>query len=365
MLNNRAVSGMIVDWSDELSKLSYANQKPGLTGLLKSSPEDFNVTEVMDITPSGEGEHYWLDISKTQCNTEQVAKALAKFSNVSPRDIGYSGMKDFFAQTRQWFSVWKPKGGQPAWQEFKAEGVVINQVVKHSRKIKRGTHRANKFSIVIRDIRGDLTELEQRLNNVKRDGVPNYFGAQRFGRNADNMRQAVDFFSGDKKIKNRNLKGILLSSARSWLFNQVVSARVSQGSWQQLQKHEPANLHATNSVFQTSGDSEETHRLTEFDIHPTAPMWGSGMDEIMMACPELVEWEQSLMSPYKVLQDGLEHARLDYQRRALRSVVKDMDWSIAPKLDRAGLMNNCLILSFELIRGQFATSVLRELVNVE
>jgi len=171
---------------------------------------------------------------------------------------------------------------------------------------------------------------------------------KRFGRNADNMRQAVDFFSGDKKIKNRNLKGILLSSARSWLFNQVVSARVSQGSWQQLQKHEPANLHATNSVFQTSGDSEETHRLTEFDIHPTAPMWGSGMDEIMMACP-----------------DGLEHARLDYQRRALRSVVKHMDWSIAPKLDRAGLMNNCLILSFELIRGQFATSVLRELVNVE
>ena len=356
---------MTIDWSAELSKLSYVHQKPALNGLLKSLPEDFNVTEVMDVVPSGEGEHYWLDISKTKCNTEQVAKALAKFSNVSPRDIGYSGMKDFFAETRQWFSVWKPKGGQPAWQEFKTEGVVINQVAKHSRKIKRGTHRANKFNIIIRDIDGDLSELERRLSLVKRDGVPNYFGAQRFGRNTDNMRQAIDFFSGDKKIKNRNLRGILLSSARSWLFNQVLSARVSQGSWQQLHEGEPANLHATNSVFQTKGDGEVARRLAEFDIHPTAPMWGNGVNEVMAACPELVEWELSLMSPYSILQQGLENAKLDYQRRALRSVAKDMEWSIAPRFDNAGSKTDCLALSFELIRGQFATSVLRELVNVE
>jgi len=342
MPQNNTFSEPDIDWLAKLGELNYANQKPSLKGILKSLPEDFKVTEVMDVELSGEGEHYWLDISKTKSNTEQVAKALAKFSNVSFRDVGYSGMKDFFAETRQWFSVWKPKGGQPAWDEFKTEGIVIHQVVKHSRKIKRGTHKANKFNIVIRDINGDLSELEERLKNVKRDGVPNYFGAQRFGRNADNMRQAIDFFNGDKKIKSRNLKGILLSSARSWLFNQVVSGRVNQGSWQTLYENEPANLHASNSVFQTKGESDESDRY----------------------CSELFEWEQSVMSPYSILQRGLEHAKLDYQRRALRSIVGDMSWSIEAAPDNEGSTSNCLVLSFELIRGQFATSVIRELVNV-
>ena len=363
--NNTFSEPAVIDWLAKLGELNYANQKPSLKGVLKSLPEDFKVTEVMDVELSGEGEHYWLDISKTKSNTEQVAKALAKFSNVSVKDVGYSGMKDFFAETRQWFSVWKPKGGQPAWDEFRTEGIVIHQVVKHSRKIKRGTHKANKFNIVIRDITGDLSELEKRLDNVKRDGVPNYFGAQRFGRNADNMRQAIDFFNGDKKIKSRNLKGILLSSARSWLFNQVVSGRVNQGSWQTLYENEPANLHASNSVFQTKGESDEGDRLKAFDIHPTTPMWGNGADQLMSDCSELFEWEQSVMSPYSILQRGLEHAKLDYQRRSLRSIVSDMSWSIEAVLGNDGLTNNYLVLSFELIRGQFATSVIRELVNVE
>lgn len=365
MSENSTFNHVTIDWLAELGELSYANQKPSLKGLLKSLPEDFNVTEVMDVEPSGEGEHYWLDISKIKCNTEQVAKALAKFANVSPRDVGYSGMKDFFAETRQWFSVWKPKGGQPAWEEFKTEGVVVHRVVKHSRKIKRGTHRANKFKIVIRDIDGDLSELEVRLGNVKREGVPNYFGAQRFGRNADNIRQAIELFNGDKKIKSRQLKGILLSSARSWLFNQVVSGRVSQGSWQVLNENEPANLHATNSVFQTKGDNDEARRLKEFDIHPTGPMWGKGVEGLMSDCKGLLEWEQSLMLPYAVLQNGLEQAKLDYQRRALRCIASDVTWAVQAKHDASGVIKNHLVLSFELIRGQFATSVLRELVNVE
>jgi len=183
------------NWQKELVSLAYANQAPNVHAKLKVIPDDFIVTEKMDVVPSGEGEHYWLDISKTKCNTEQLAKALARFANVNARDVGYSGMKDFFAQTRQWFSVWKPKGGVPAWHEFKLDGVTVHQVVKHTRKIKRGTHRANHFDIVLRDIESsgsnvdDVDALEQRLLKIKTYGVPNYFGEQRFGRNADNMNQ--------------------------------------------------------------------------------------------------------------------------------------------------------------------------------
>ena len=62
-----------LNWNELLTKLSYANGKPLVRGVLKSLPEDFKVTELMEVVPSGDGEHYWLDISKVKCNTEQVA----------------------------------------------------------------------------------------------------------------------------------------------------------------------------------------------------------------------------------------------------------------------------------------------------
>ena len=359
------------DWHKALKGLAYAHQAPAVRAKLKVTPKDFIVTEIMDVTPSGEGEHYWLDISKAKCNTEQLAKALARFANVNARDVGYSGMKDFFAQTRQWFSVWKPKGGVPAWHEFKLDGVTVHQVIKHSRKIKRGTHRSNHFDIVLRDLEsipegGDgLGSLEQRLTQVQMHGVPNYFGEQRFGRNGDNMNQAYQLFTGQKKVKSRHLKGLLLSSARSWLFNSVVSARVEQGSWQTLVPNEPANLNSTNSVFQSQGGEDETQRLNDNDIHPTAPMWGDGEPKVMQACVELAQWERSIIEPFVVLQQGLESARLDYQRRPIRCIPQAMTWSFEVS-DEVGQCKpeSHLNLSFELSKGQFATSIIRELVAV-
>ena len=343
-----------INWSQALKSLAYAYQKPRVSGELKAVPEDFVVTELMDVVPSGEGEHYWLDISKVKCNTDQVAKQLARFADVAYRDVGYSGLKDFFAHTRQWFSVWKPKGGEPAWNEFKMDGVTINSVAKHSRKIKRGTHRANKFDIVVQNLLGEVASLDDRLNKIKQGGVPNYFGEQRFGRDADNMNQAYDMLVFSKKIKNRNLRSLLLSSARSWMFNAVISARIEQGTWAVLQANEPANLNASNSVFTAQGDEHDQERLAHNDIHPTAPMWGDGVAQSMAQCPELADWEADILKPFNALQSGLESARVDYQRRAIRCVPQGLVWQIS---------ENNLALSFELTRGQFATSVLREVVG--
>jgi len=354
--SNQAIVRPDINWSDALQALAYAHQKPGVSGDIKVAPEDFVVTELMEVTPSGEGEHYWLDISKTQNNTEQVAKQLARFANVAYRDVGYSGLKDFFAQTRQWFSVWKPKGGVPAWPEFTMDGVTINQVVKHSRKIKRGTHRANRFDITVRNLSGDISSLDERLKQVKQCGVPNYFGAQRFGRNAENMNQAYEMLVMGKQVKRRGLRSLLLSSARSWMFNTVISARIEQGSWLVLQENEPVNLNASNSVFIAQGGCDEQARLASNDIHPTAPMWGQGVDQVMSQSEGLAEWEMKILAPFDELQQGLESARLDYQRRAMRCIANELTWQLS---------ENELNLNFELTRGQFATSVLREVVNVK
>ena len=163
------------DWLAELDGLAYAYGKPQISGRVKQSPEHFVVTEIMDVEPSGEGEHYWLDITKTRLNTDAVAKTLARFSGVANRDVGYSGMKDFHAVTRQWFSVWKPKGGELDWANYHADGVVVNQVVEHRRKIKRGTHTANHFQIRVVELNAQenvIAQLNSKLEDIQASGVP-------------------------------------------------------------------------------------------------------------------------------------------------------------------------------------------------
>lgn len=348
------------DWPQRLNDLAYAYGKPNVIGKIKQSPTDFIVTEVMTIEPSGEGEHYWLDITKTRLNTDAVAKSLARFSGVSNRDVGYSGMKDFNAVTRQWFSVWKPKGHNLDWGEYALDGVTINQVTKHTRKIKRGTHTANHFKIRILGLSGVENikqNLDSRLDEIRLKGVPNYFGEQRFGRNVNNLPQVCDMFLGGKRVKDRNLRGILLSSARSWLFNSVVSARVKAKTWQSLYAGEPANLDGTNSVFRVTNVAAENARAERLDIHPTAPLWGQRSKEDrcgLNACDALNELESMAMEDYALLQKGLEAARIEYQRRATRLAPSDVDWFYDQE---------CVTLSFKLQRGQFATSVLRELIS--
>ncbi len=350
------------DWASKLADLSYAYGKPSVAARIKRLPEHFKVTELMDIEPSGVGEHYWLDITKTRINTDIIAKSLARFSDVAYRDVGYSGMKDFQAVARQWYSVWKPKGGDLNWSTYEHPGVTLNRVVRHDRKIRRGTHRANHFQIRAEDLTGIENVRDYLDNALKRivdSGVPNYFGPQRFGRGANNLPRALAMLTGEARVKDRQLRSVLLSSARSWLFNQVVSERVRNGTWQSLFVGEPANLEGSNSVFIVTDPANESERLAKLDIHPTGPLWGElkrrekhGADSA--ASESLSQLEDSVLDDYKRLLDGLENAHVEYQRRAIRAAPKNIKWHFE---------GNDLCLSFELPKGQFATSVLRELVG--
>ncbi len=348
------------DWHAELGKLAFAHGRPTVSGRIKTEPEDFIVTEIMDVVPSGVGEHIWLDISKRRNNTDKVARELAKFSGVANRDVGYSGLKDFQACTRQWFSVWRPKGEPLDWSEFSVDGVRLEQIERHSRKIKRGTHSRNRFDIRIRDLsfhdsqEAGVALLESRLTEIGTQGAPNYFGPQRFGRNANNMPQALAMFAGRKRVKDRHLRGLLLSSARSWLFNHVLSARVAAATWDCLFASEPANLSGSNSCFNAVNSEAERARISAFDIHPTAPIWGEGREDFNLTCPDLAEFERACLAPFGPLLRGLESARLAHQRRSTRVVPHDFSWRFE---------GNSLVLKFELSAGQYATSVLREIVG--
>jgi len=146
--------------------LPCAHGGPASTGVLKASPADFQVFEHMHVRPEGEGEHLWLEIEKTGWNTEDVALLLAKQAGVHRLAVGYSGLKDKHAITRQWFSLHLP--GKADAEFDWPPGLRMIQGLRHRRKLNRGTHRANGFVLRVTDFQGDRQQLEQQLATIER-----------------------------------------------------------------------------------------------------------------------------------------------------------------------------------------------------
>ena len=316
-------------------------------GILRESSDDFAVTEVLGFDPDGTGEHDFLLIEKRDTNTAWLARKLAAFADIPARDVGYSGLKDRHAVTLQWFSVRRPGGTAANWQAFDAEGVRLLDVSRNSRKLRRGAHAGNSFRIVVRALRGNTEQLDSDIAVIVRDGVPNYFGEQRFGHDGGNVELAKSLFGG--KHLPREKRSIALSAARSWLFNHYLQMRVQDQTWQQLGIGQLAALDGSASVFEVIDvDATLRDRSAALDVHPTGPMWGS-LDHGVRREP----LEIAIREQFPDIADGLEkHTRAS--RRSLRLAVKDLKWS---------LFEDSLTLEFYLTRGSYATAVLRELVN--
>ena len=334
------------DWS------RVAGTPPG-RGLLRVEVEDFRVEELPLITLDGEGSHLWLEVEKRNANTDWVARQLATLAGVTGRDVGYAGMKDRRAVTTQWFSIALQEASNSDWNNWEVPDAQILQAHRHGRKLKRGALSGNRFRIVVRKLEGHLDDLEDRLQRVAQQGVPNYFGPQRFGHGGRNVAQGVRWLEHGGRLP-RNKKSIYLSSVRSFLFNQVLSRRVSLGNWNRIVNGDIASLDGSHSTFPCSmPDPELARRCAEFDIHPSGPLPGSGGKQVER---EAAEIEYSVLEPYETLIDSMAGAGLKAARRALRLAPKSMEWERD---------NSDLILKFELPPGAFATSVLRELVTTD
>ncbi len=323
---------------------------PFATGAIRSLPEDFNVYEILPFQPSGEGEHVFLQIEKTGENTEYVARLLARFAGVRQRDIGFAGLKDRHAVTTQWFSVWLPGKAEPDWSEFETEQIKALQAIRHIKKLKRGVLSGNKFKIVVRNWQGDKEKLLEQLAQIKANGMANYFGEQRFGRDGQNVTKAHAMFNGEKV--HRNQKSIYLSAARSYLFNQILAERVRQGNWNQAVAGDTLVFNQSHSFFKTMLlETENSQRVQQGELHPTGILWGKGETGKSM---DALAIEQAILQQNKSLSDGLIANGVEVDQRSLRVFVEDLEWQF--------INEHCLRLHFFLPAGSYATSVLRELV---
>jgi len=332
---------------------SYVLGAPLATATLRTTPEDFEVHEVLGFEPDGVGDHALLLIQKRNTNTEWLARNLAKFAGVKQVDVGYGGLKDRNAVTSQWFSVNLSGKTEPDWAQLESAELRVLRVARNRRKLKRGAHHGNRFVITLRDVSGDTSELEARLQAIREHGVPNYFGEQRFGIDANNIEQARALFAGEIQVSDRHRRGLYLSAARSWLFNAVLSRRVTERSWNSGLSGDALMLDGTHSFFVADViDETLLQRLHSGDVHPTGPLWGRGEPPVRAAARAL---EDDVLREYALFRSGLEQAGLDQERRALRLRVEQLSWQFGP--------GPTLRLEFMLPSGAYATTVLRELVN--
>ena len=162
--------------------LPFAHGGPVLQGYLRTTPEGFVVEEELGYQASGEGEHVFLKVRKRGRNTQEVARAIAKLAGVSQLAVGYAGLKDRHALTTQHFSVQLPGREAPDWAALEDDSLQVLSAERHHRKIRRGSLQGNRFAIRVDRVQGDRDRAEQSLQRIAAAGVPNYFGAQRFGR---------------------------------------------------------------------------------------------------------------------------------------------------------------------------------------
>jgi tRNA pseudouridine13 synthase len=310
---------LLPDWARALGPVLFA-------GRIRTSPSDFVVTEVLNIEFSDDGEHDWLWVEKIGANTVWVAEQLARHASILVRDVGYAGLKDRHAVTRQWFSVRRPSVDGTDWAAFEADGVRVLEQKLHRRKLKRGAHKGNTFRIAVRgsEIASLGREIEERVETIRAEGVPNYFGEQRFGRDGGNIELGQAAIAGRRMSRAKRSIGI--SAIRSLEFNNELDARIREGTWNRILPGDVVNLDGTRSVFTAEEATPELdQRCTEMDIHPSGCLPGIG---------EL----------------GVEPSS-----RPLRMRVQDLKWE--PEDD-------ALWLEFSLGRGSYATTVLREIAQV-
>ena len=331
-----------------------AHGAPVLSATIRTTPEDFLVEEIDGFEASGSGEHLLLTVEKRGMNTAFAARRIAQWAGVDEAAIGYAGLKDRHALTRQRFSVHLPRRNAPDPVTMNSDDFRVLKHEWHTKKLPRGALAGNRFELLLRDVEGEHAAIEARMRAIAERGAPNYFGDQRFGRDGGNVTHALAMFAR-RRVK-REQRSLLLSAARSELFNRVLANRVDGDCWDRGVDGEVWMLDGSRSVFGPEPWNESlAARLAAFDIHPSAPLWGRGE---LRSAGRMRELELAALDSAgsMALRAGLEAAGLKQERRATRLRPRQLSWDWPGE---AGLR-----LSFVLPAGTYATIVLAELGEV-
>lgn len=403
-----------------------SHDRPGIGGRLRERVEDFLVEEIPLYEPSGRGEHLYLFVQKRAMSTLEMIGLLARHFGVPRRDIGCAGLKDKRAITRQVVSVRLPGRETGEIPSLRDDRVAVLWADRHENKLRRGHLRGNRFSIRIRGVElPGVLRAQRTLEELSRRGVPNRAGPQRFGFLGNNhlvgralvlgeAREALDLLLGpcpgrpEAQPESREAYrlgdyaeafaampgslrleravlgalaegapperalsradptalGFYVTAFQSACFNAVLDARLRAGTLGTLEPGDVAFMHASQRTFavgaEEAADPETPGRLERLEISPSGPMWGVSMRR---AAGRQDELEREALAGAGVTEADLERfasegGAVEGARRPLRVPLTDPE--VEAGSDEHGVYIRC---AFELPRGAFATTVMREIMG--
>lgn len=337
------------DYSFHIEQLAFAYQGKRVKAEIRHHASDFKVNEVLSFDPSGSGEHLFLQVQKTDCNTQWVIRHLQKTFQLPSKDIGYAGKKDRHSESTQWFSLHLP-GKEVDPYLLQNEQLKLINCIRHNKKLRVGSIKQNQFKIILRNLSCDIDQ--KLINSVRQGGVPNYFGAQRFGHQAKNLNLADKLFKQQITIKNREKRSMAISSGRSFLFNLILSKRVSNNTWKELIDGDALNLSGSHSFFiQQKATEQEQTRINQGDLHICGTLLGNKASDTTLLANRI---EEEVFTRYPRWQQALQRLSVTTQMRPFGCIPSDFSWQ-----QKGGVAE----IGFSLESGCYATAVLRELFN--
>lgn len=349
--------------TDIVTSLPYLTARlPGVGGKLRATAEHFVVEEVGLYEAAGDGQHLYVNLTKVGMTTKEVQAQLEKLFELERGSVGFAGMKDKVATTTQTFSLnvgLKPAGFiDEAAQRIAAElPVTVNWVQFHRNKLRPGHLLGNRFTITVTELAVmpeiALQRAEAIAAEIRRRGLPNFFGVQRIGADGANVRQGLAVLLGERQRGDKWLRRFLISSYQSYLCNRYLVQRLEIGAFDHLLRGDVAKKTATGGMFEVEEVEVEQPRYVAQEINFTAPLFGPQM---WAAKAEAGALEAEVLAAAPVTMAHFVQARVEGTRRPGRLLVPDLALRVH---------DGALVANFTLTKGAFATVVMRELMKID
>jgi tRNA pseudouridine13 synthase len=330
---------------------------PGIGGRIKCLPEEFEVEEIPAYEPSGRGDYLYLWVEKRAMGAEYFLRQVARRLGLAPAEVGTAGLKDRQAVTRQMVSV--PARAADRLGQLDGDGLRLLSVRRHGNKLRPGHLRGNRFRVLVRDLDPQAgPRLEPLLARLRQLGLPNYYGAQRFGRDGETVALGLALLRGEpaagrRPVRNPFLRKLALSAAQSALFNHYLGLRLADGLLRQVLPGDVMAKWPQGGLFVAEDVDREQERFDRRETVTAGPIFGR---KTFAAGGEAAEREAA------VLHDaGLTPAAftafgklLQGTRRHNLVYLKDLAAIAEPEGVR---------LTFTLPAGSYATVLLREVTK--
>lgn len=338
---------------------------PGVGGVLRQSDEDFRVDERLPYAPTGTGDHVFVRIEKRGLSTPRAAELIARALDVNPRDVGWAGMKDRHAVTRQTLSLPPPCTPEAA-NALELPGISVLTAVRHRHKLRTGHVAANHFTLCIRELAVEEDSAAERVQAVldalaQAPGSPNFFGAQRFGRDGDNADVGRALVTGTplprgmRKPRGRKLR-LFVSALQSQLFNEYLAERMNTGWYRRVLPGDILQKRASGGSFACEHPETEQARVDAGELVPTGPMFGHKFMRPATDTESRAREDALLQSHGLTCEDFDRVGKLGIgTRRPLAVTLSDA------RVTTSGART--IELCFGLPAGAYATAVVREVVK--